>query len=213
MLTVCSDAYDRIATIYVGSNRTKFVVHTSLLTMSSSFFRAALEGGFSEGSSQTVDIIEEEPKVFRHFVHWLYFQDFEKAYDHAYRNHAVIGLWLFSERFFVTKLQNQISANLVKCIPKWKAPHHTFISSVYVSTSDGSRLRKLTLDWSALKAHDFEGFNVENDGKREPDHYPLQFILDLLSKLAAGSIPESLNKQDYEVTVKTSVASKGEKPN
>jgi hypothetical protein len=47
-------------------------VHESVLTHSSSFFRAALTGGFKETQDKTVRLPDDSPLIFDSFVFWLY---------------------------------------------------------------------------------------------------------------------------------------------
>ncbi|KAF1939775.1 hypothetical protein EJ02DRAFT_351559, partial [Clathrospora elynae] len=60
------------ATIIVGQGEVHFVVHESLLTQRSKFFRAALTGRFKEDADKIVRLQDEEPSHFEFFVHWLY---------------------------------------------------------------------------------------------------------------------------------------------
>lgn len=64
------------ATIIIGKEEKKFVVHEHLLTHYSDFFRAALTGDFKEAEDKIVRLEEEDPTVFEFFVHWLYYQRF-----------------------------------------------------------------------------------------------------------------------------------------
>ncbi|PNS21414.1 hypothetical protein CAC42_1193 [Sphaceloma murrayae] len=61
-----------MATVLVGPNQVRFVLHTDLLVATSPFFAAALQGHFTESSSQTVTLPEEKPDIFEWFVQWLY---------------------------------------------------------------------------------------------------------------------------------------------
>jgi hypothetical protein len=50
------------------------VIHESLLTTYSDFFRAALTGGFVEAEEKVVKLEEDRSQTFVFFVHWLYHQ-------------------------------------------------------------------------------------------------------------------------------------------
>lgn len=58
----------------------------SLLCNSSAYFKAALCGSFIEGQTQTIDLDDEDPSVFRTYIAWLYqghlnSQDIEEDLD------------------------------------------------------------------------------------------------------------------------------------
>lgn len=63
-----------IITIYVGSSATKFYVHKNLL-LQSPFFRAALEGDFTEAHTGEIRLPEDDPDIFAIYAHWLYTGD------------------------------------------------------------------------------------------------------------------------------------------
>ncbi|KAJ4378207.1 hypothetical protein N0V86_005907 [Didymella sp. IMI 355093] len=66
----------KLATVLVGSELERFVVHESVLTHHSDFFRAALTGGFTEATEKMVKLKEEDSDIFEYSVHWLYYQRF-----------------------------------------------------------------------------------------------------------------------------------------
>jgi len=49
-----------------------FTIPKALLCSSSAYFRAALNGPFIEGQTQTIDLDDEDPSIFRTYVAWLY---------------------------------------------------------------------------------------------------------------------------------------------
>ncbi|KAF2215100.1 hypothetical protein CERZMDRAFT_7580, partial [Cercospora zeae-maydis SCOH1-5] len=49
-----------------------FKVHKGVLCFYSAYFEACLNGEFAEARREVVDLVEEDPKTFRHFVAWLY---------------------------------------------------------------------------------------------------------------------------------------------
>lgn len=57
------------ATIIVGEEKAKFVVHEALLAHYSKFFHAALQGNFQEAETKTVTLGDESQKIFELFVH------------------------------------------------------------------------------------------------------------------------------------------------
>ncbi|KAF1921662.1 hypothetical protein BDU57DRAFT_563721 [Ampelomyces quisqualis] len=66
----------KFATVTVGNEHKRFVVHEDLLTNHSTFFRAALTGGFKESIDKAVHLEDQDSRIFELFVHWLYYQNF-----------------------------------------------------------------------------------------------------------------------------------------
>jgi hypothetical protein len=79
MLKLNSAAELKWATILVGEDQKRFVVHEHLLTHHSEFFRAALIGNFKEAKDKVVRLEDIDPFIFECFVHWLYYQRFPDA--------------------------------------------------------------------------------------------------------------------------------------
>ena len=64
--------YDSLVTVQVGSQATRFDLHKGLLCASSDFFKAAVTGDFKERDQNEIRLPEQDVKIFRFFVHWLY---------------------------------------------------------------------------------------------------------------------------------------------
>jgi hypothetical protein len=63
-----------MVTFIVGEEPAKhtLVVHERLATISSRFFRAAFDGRFVEGGTQTRRLDDVDDGVFGTLIHWLY---------------------------------------------------------------------------------------------------------------------------------------------
>lgn len=61
-----------MATILVGPDKKKFVVHQALLCSKSPYFTKALTGPFEEGQTGIVKLEDVTPALFRIIVIWLY---------------------------------------------------------------------------------------------------------------------------------------------
>lgn len=61
-----------MATILVGPEETKFVVHQALLCDRSQYFAKALTGSFEESKTGTVKLDDVSPMLFKIVVSWLY---------------------------------------------------------------------------------------------------------------------------------------------
>ncbi len=64
--------YDSLVTVLVGSQETRFELHKGLLCASSDFFKAVITSDFKERDQNEIKLPEQDVKIFRFFVHWLY---------------------------------------------------------------------------------------------------------------------------------------------
>ncbi|KAK4910629.1 hypothetical protein LTR66_017420 [Elasticomyces elasticus] len=62
-----------VCTVLVGSEQQAFSVHKALICGHSLFFDTALNGPWAETSKHTVELPEDEPKIFSLYLHWLYY--------------------------------------------------------------------------------------------------------------------------------------------
>ena len=60
-----------LITVRVGPNRESFHVHKDLIGQTSAFFQNACKGGFKEADG-IINLPGQEPKIFKHFIYWLY---------------------------------------------------------------------------------------------------------------------------------------------
>ncbi|KAG9565229.1 hypothetical protein KCU71_g5461, partial [Aureobasidium melanogenum] len=61
-----------MATILIGPDQKKFVIHQALLCGKSQYFTKALTGSFVESKTRVVRLEDVSPMLFRMFVSWLY---------------------------------------------------------------------------------------------------------------------------------------------
>ncbi|KAH8730248.1 hypothetical protein GQ44DRAFT_823579 [Phaeosphaeriaceae sp. PMI808] len=117
------------ATVLVGPDAIKFVIHESLLVYYSTFFCKALTGEFKEAKEKSVKLEDEDPRTFEIFVHWLYYQRLpdkdmgDNAHilemwqhaivdqdeiidedDQSFRSDNCIEMYIFGDKYAVEKL-------------------------------------------------------------------------------------------------------------
>lgn len=63
---------DNFVVILVGPEKAVFHVHKALLCRYSTYFEAALLGSFAESERRTLDLDNEDERIFRGFLEWLY---------------------------------------------------------------------------------------------------------------------------------------------
>jgi hypothetical protein len=102
------------------------VLHQDLLTHHSSFFRAALRGGFKEAIDKAVNLEDQDPRIFKLFGHWLYYQHLPaKKYNDdkktielylgethvlkdQFRLDTLIRLYVFGDKYDVKELRHEV---------------------------------------------------------------------------------------------------------
>ena len=165
-----------LVNIYVGSKKQKWVVHQDILCKRPSLFRKVLERGengfkvkihlfctrlavfrqVSEGNKQGCEIeiylVEEDPKVFGHFVDWIYGQHLfgEEYYENAEKvtvDHAKewLALHIFAYNTCLKMLADEALAKYLACT-KARLPDHEEIQLIYDRSLQISPLRKHAVD-------------------------------------------------------------------
>lgn len=79
MANCYSSHFDTIVLVKVGPEEQKFTIHKGLLCAVSTYFKAALEGGFKEAEEQMINMPEDDVEVFEHFQLWVYTGSFMEA--------------------------------------------------------------------------------------------------------------------------------------
>ncbi|THX96306.1 hypothetical protein D6D03_08818 [Aureobasidium pullulans] len=97
------------AEIVVGTpdNSETFYLHKKLLCDSSSYFKAALNNGFAETTSQKITLDDEDPAVFRTFASWLYHPIIVLPSDGTdIQEECFLKLYLFADKRGIVNLAN-----------------------------------------------------------------------------------------------------------
>ena len=90
----------------VGDEQKSFILHKDILRFYSSYFRAALDSDFVEGSTNKIEFLEEDVDTFERFVFWLYSRTFDR--DDTWDFNAKIELWTFGDLRDIPLLQNLV---------------------------------------------------------------------------------------------------------
>ncbi|THX13826.1 hypothetical protein D6D13_03412 [Aureobasidium pullulans] len=97
------------AQIIVGppGNTQTFNIHKKLLCDASSYFKAALNNGFAETTSQKITLDDEDPAVFRTFASWLYHPSIVLPIEHLnVQEKHLLKLYLFADKRGIVNLAN-----------------------------------------------------------------------------------------------------------
>jgi hypothetical protein len=198
-----------------------FTVPKALLCNSSTYFRAALNGPFIEGQTQTIDLDDEDPSIFRTYVAWLYqkqlnSQDIEEELDDPqdFGLH-VAEVIVFADKRDVSELKNDAISMLLTYLRKTGLAALKVINYVYDQPESpetyelrlvlaheevwfGHRLDKKISHW-----HPEFMAEIIKVYKRHPP-YPGRFLDDLL--LASKHFCSHVHKHAFEVPNCTSLA-------
>ncbi|KAF2174869.1 hypothetical protein K469DRAFT_612849 [Zopfia rhizophila CBS 207.26] len=143
--------------LFIGPKPTRFLLHTSLLTSHSPYFRAALTGPFLESTSQSIKLPDISVEVFELCVGWLYTGDIHpipfKYGKPAY--YTLLNLYIVADRLCFEGLRNRIvdiMADLADSTNSVLTPSDTRI--LYEQISENAPIRKLVLDLFAFKKTD-----------------------------------------------------------
>ena len=130
--------------MHVGSGDAKEVWHLPerLLKSKSTFFTAALEGGFAEGLSKNITLPEENPGIFKYFVGWLYTgsDPIAKLQDQDF----VVPLWFLGDLLGCPLMQDDAMCALLA----WDSAFidEDILKQIYESSAQGSKIRRFVID-------------------------------------------------------------------
>ena len=179
-LRTTADDFTRTSEILIGSGpkEVRFLLHTSLLTQQSPYFRAALTGPFLESTTQSLRFDSVDVSTFELLVTWLYtstipppFKDGKPAY------YTLLHLYILADRFCFEALRNYIvdmMADLADQTNSVLTPSDTRI--LYNDINEGSKLRELVLDLFAFK-------KTDKLLASHADHWHAKFLRDLCVRL------------------------------
>lgn len=148
-----------------------------------------MSGPWQESSQHTVQLPEDEPDIFGHYVHWLYYGTLPVFCNKPglpgnveYLN--LVKAYTLGDKFLDTKFQDAaIDAIIQKTVSKatdggsWY-PVGEVIEYVYSNTNKSALIRKLLVDMYVASGY---GNWLSDYG--DPANAPQEFLLELASKL------------------------------
>ncbi|THX44936.1 hypothetical protein D6D08_10487 [Aureobasidium pullulans] len=176
------------AQIIVGpsGNTQTFNIHKKLLCDSSAYFKAALNNGFAETTSQKITLDDEDPAIFHVFAVWLH--DSEIVLHPAVpaaRETNLLELYLFADKRGIINLAN----DTITVLASFWVNHRIAkarINWIFDEILTSSELYRLILDSICLEFRD--GFATEDDLKTSD--LPKSVLVDLL-----------VRQRDYRTTL------------
>lgn len=170
-LLTCSrlDFSDDFQLIVGSDEATKkyYHVHRTVLVKSSDFFKRACNKEWEEGQSKIIKLPEVEPEIFDVYLQLLYTGEVVPAEEYlpsrddnsiaargeiARQHWILIEAYLLADMLLDTKSKNAIMDYLIEALRvTQKMPSPETITDVFKRTIDTSPMRRLLIDFVALK--------------------------------------------------------------
>ena len=148
--------FTNTSTLLIGHKATPFLVHTSLLTTQSPYFRAALTGPFSEATENTIRLDDVEVSHFQLVVSWLYTGSVPPPYkDGKPAYYTLLHIYALADRLCFEGLRNAVvdlMSDLADRTNSVLTPSDTRI--LYEQIRDSAPLRSLVIDLFSFKKTD-----------------------------------------------------------
>jgi hypothetical protein len=144
------------STLLIGPKGTPFLLHTTLLTSQSPYFRAALTGPFSEATENTIRLDDVDVSHFQLLVSWLYTGSIPPPYkDGKPAYYTLLHVYALADRLCFEGLRNAVIdliSDLADRTNSVLTPSDTRI--LYEHIRDSAPLRSLVIDLFAFKKTD-----------------------------------------------------------
>ena len=160
--------------MHVGSGDAEKVWHLpeKLLKSKSTFFTAAIGGGFAEGISKSITLPEEDPNIFQWFVVWLYV-GFDPDLKNNMESDFFVHLWALGDRLGCQLIQDDAMCNLIESHVDSQIEEYT-LKEIYDGSTLGSNLRRFAVDQCL---HDVRNCCAPRNGDGNSWSY-IQFVKD-----------------------------------
>lgn len=161
--------------ILQDGKKTYFSIHKSYLTAYSHYFKAALNGPFTEAQTLSFEFKDVSPSVMDIFVSWAYTQKIVDSAGSAPVVRNLIDLWIMADRFQVPRLQNEALEAMNGQASQLNRSQDISFFYVYENTVDESPLRLF------LAALSSQTYMKEAKTIDEPENYPHQMLIDMFN--------------------------------
>ena len=100
-------ASSKVITILVGPSKASYTLHKDLLCAHSPFFERCLGTCFLERQKDQVELPEDSPEVFEHFINWVYRRDVVEPTDQPSLRLA-IHTYVFADKLCMPAFKNDV---------------------------------------------------------------------------------------------------------
>jgi hypothetical protein len=104
-------ASSKVITVLVGKSKASYTLHKDLLCAHSPFFETCLRSKFLERQKDQVELPEDSPEVFEHFVNWIYREDVIKPSDQPTLELAV-HTYVFADKLCMPAFKNRLMSRI-----------------------------------------------------------------------------------------------------
>ena len=98
-----------MVTLIIGEEEERLMAHKLILCLGSEFFKAAFNGSFKEGLTSTLALPEEEPRIVKFIILWMYriidnplFPD-----EEGWPVEDLLKLFSLAEKWIIDKLKQE----------------------------------------------------------------------------------------------------------
>lgn len=131
-------------------------VHKNLICNASPFFRAACKDEWKQSEKSMIELPDDEPEVFEHFIHWLYTDQIDTIDKTAFKNDdsegvqqiidLLVSLYVFADKVQCGKLKDEVLDRLMDSMRAGWIPTFPQVEKIYSNTAAGSKLRRWIVD-------------------------------------------------------------------
>ncbi|KAF2100834.1 hypothetical protein NA57DRAFT_74433 [Rhizodiscina lignyota] len=137
-----------IISVTVGRLQEVFNIHKALLSASSDNFAAALNGRFTEGQENAINLEDAAPETFRAYVDWLYSGSLQDSHISCVRmphscQHHWLSVYIFADRYIIPELK---IASFDKIHKLWFLAPYSFVREAYKKLPRRSPMLKYVVD-------------------------------------------------------------------
>jgi hypothetical protein len=104
-------ASSKVITVLVGKSKASYTLHKDLLCTHSPFFENCLRSNFLEKQRDQVELPEDSPEVFEHFVNWIYREDVIKPTGQTSLELA-IHTYVFADKLCMPAFKNRLMSSI-----------------------------------------------------------------------------------------------------
>lgn len=178
-----------------------FIMHKGMLCNVAPYFKAALDGSFSEAKNRVLELPDDNAVAFKRFQLWVYTKKIleEGEREDAIKRKTLAKLYFFGEVRGIPDLQNAAIDVLMDKVRGTNTVPPGYLRLIYENTPDGSPLRRLYVDLMASSARCepkvFEFKKWFDDIPHED--LPHAFLIDLVIALVTQKEPMKLGKAAF----------------
>lgn len=153
-----------------------------MICSESEFFRAALNGPWTESQTRQVELSEENPAVFGLFVHWLYSGKVAVNTDERKAADLLFEAYKLGDKLRALRFMNY---TIDICATSSMKPTDDFVATlspeyVYKHTPSESKFRRLYRDlWICESTWDELQASVQNVGSKNEHQFAIDMMLEL----------------------------------